>query len=470
MLFNSFDFIIFFVVVYGLYLRLPHRAQNGLLLAASYFFYGYWDWRFLALLGLTTVLDYFFGYKIHKSEGMRSKKRYLTLSVLSNLSVLGFFKYFNFFADSFLNLAQGLGWHVSPLVLHVVLPVGISFYTFQSMSYTIDVYRGHLKPARSLADFALYVAFFPQLVAGPIERASHLLPQVENPRTIKFDSFYEGFWLICWGLYKKVFIADNLAKIVNPIFMKTGEFSGAEVLLASYAFAFQIYGDFSGYSDMARGLAKLMGFDLMLNFKFPYFVTNPKDFWANWHISLSTWLRDYLYIPLGGNRMGTLALYRNLLLTMLLGGLWHGASWTFVVWGVYHGFLLVGHRLVNGDSEVKSPSPWPWQTVKIILMFHLTCLGWLIFRSQSLSQLGPMLNNLLFHFTIAPGQGLGVCIPFVQTVWFLILLQTLKYFRRDMLAPMKIHFLWRSAIYLILFYSVVWFGSIGGKEFIYFQF
>lgn len=466
MLFNSFDFFIFFIVVYGLYLKLSHRPQNFLLLAASLIFYGYWDWRYLGLLGFTIGVDYFLGRKIYEAERIVSKKRFLFLSILSNLSILGFFKYFNFFSDSFSSLAGTFGWTVDPITLRVLLPVGISFYTFQSMSYTIDIYRGQLKPARTLVDFALYVAFFPQLVAGPIERATHLLPQVENPRSVTTEKIFEGIWLFAWGLYKKIFIADNLATIVDAVFLKTGVFSGAEILLATYAFAFQIYGDFSGYSDMARGLAKLMGFDLMINFRFPYFVTNPRDFWLNWHISLSTWLRDYLYIPLGGNRHGSLSMYRNLFLTMFLGGLWHGASWIFVLWGVYQGVLLIAHRLM---PPLKSKSRVA-QVIKIVFMFHLITLGWLIFRSPSLTHLGNYLSNLFFHFTVRSGQGLGIVFPIAQTIWFLLLLQAVKYFRDDMLAPLKLSTPWRAAIYLTLFYSMVWYGSIGGKEFIYFQF
>ena len=333
MLFNSLQFIAFFIIVYSLYLLFNHRWQNYMLLAASYFFYGSWNWRFLSLILISTILDYFCGLAIDRQPGRKRKKLFLIISVTGNLTILGFFKYFNFFAHDFQLILARFGIPTHPLVLNIVLPVGISFYTFQTMSYTIDIYRGEMRPTRRFLDLALFVAFFPQLVAGPIERAKHLLPQIIKPRLITPRQFREGLWLIYWGFFLKVFVADNLAGIVDRVFAGAETISGIEVLLGLYAFAFQILGDFAGYSSIAIGLARLMGIDIMTNFLFPYFVTNPRDFWKNWHISLSTWLRDYLYIPLGGNRRGRLMTYRNILITMLLGGLWHGAAWTFVIWG-----------------------------------------------------------------------------------------------------------------------------------------
>ncbi|MCL4123644.1 UNVERIFIED_CONTAM: hypothetical protein GTU68_011358, partial [Idotea baltica] len=338
MLFNSFVFWIFFGVVFALYFRLRHREQNLLLLIASYFFYGCWDWRFLGLISLSTFIDYFIGKAVGESESQKTKKWLVGLSMVSNLSILGFFKYYGFFATELEQLLTSIGAPIMMPTFYVILPVGISFYTFQTMSYTIDVYRGDCEACDSFLDFAVYVSFFPQLVAGPIERAKHFLPQVIAPRTITADHFKQGLLLIAVGMFRKVVIADNMAPIANAIFASNvDDLSGAEILLGVYAFAFQIYGDFSGYSAIARGIAKWMGFDLMVNFRMPYFATTPSDFWQRWHISLSQWLRDYVYIPLGGNRFGTLMTYRNLLLTMLIGGLWHGANWTFIIWGAFHG-------------------------------------------------------------------------------------------------------------------------------------
>ncbi|MFC1453529.1 MBOAT family O-acyltransferase, partial [Verrucomicrobiota bacterium] len=347
MLFNTVQFFVFFAVVLALYAALGHRWQNRLLLAASYVFYGSWDWRFLCLIFASTVLDYFCGIAIHGSRGGLKRKLFLAFSVAGNLSLLGVFKYFDFFAYNLQRLLTLCGLDIDMPYLRVVLPVGISFYTFQTMSYTIDIYRGRLEPTRRFPDFALFVAFFPQLVAGPIERASRLLPQILNARKLTAARFYEGGYLILWGLFKKVFVADNLATIVDPVFALDGSPGGGQVLVALYAFAFQIYCDFSGYSDIARGVGKCLGFDIMLNFRLPYFARNPRDFWQRWHISLSSWLRDYLYIPLGGNRRGSARTYANLAIVMLLGGLWHGAAGTFILWGGYHGFLLIAHRWLS---------------------------------------------------------------------------------------------------------------------------
>lgn len=393
MLFNTLQFALFFAIIYSLYLLLDHQKQNRMLLAASYFFYGYWDWRFLSLLLLTTTLDYYFGNKIAATEDASKRKQYVTLSVCANLGILGFFKYFNFFADSLKDLFGVLGFQTDIVTLKVLLPIGISFYTFQSMGYVIDVYRRDVKPAKNFLDFALYTAYFPHLVAGPIMRATTLLPQVENPRILDKEQIRRGIVLILWGLFKKVIVADNMASIANPIFAQNGSINGAQAMIGIYAFAFQIYGDFSGYSDIARGLSKMMGFELMLNFNLPYFAKNPQDFWRRWHISFSTWLRDYLYIPLGGNKKGSLRTYINLMLTMLLGGLWHGAAWTFVIWGAFHGVLLSLHRMIVGNQRAQDDNGI-LSALKIVGMFHLTCFGWLIFRARSLSQILSFLKSI----------------------------------------------------------------------------
>lgn len=400
MLFNSVQFAIFFVVVYGLYLGLNHRWQNRLLLAASYFFYGCWDWRFLFLLILTTGIDYICAVNVERTEELKVRKRWLAATLVSNLVILGFFKYFNFFAENLEQLLGTFGWQVDGLTLRIILPVGISFYTFQSMSYAMDVYRGRVRAIHHFLDFALFIVFFPQLVAGPIERSQHLSPQITNPRSVKWKDVSSGLLLMLWGLFKKVMIADNLAKVADSVFSQPGSANGAAILVAVYAFAFQIYCDFSGYSDMARGMARMMGFDIMINFRFPYFSNTPREFWKRWHISLSTWLRDYLYIPLGGNRSGSIKTYRNLMGTMLIGGLWHGAAWTFVIWGALHGVYLSLQRFfTEAFRRVFGTIPF-FKTVMLffagVMTFHLICLGWLFFRAQSLSQAADFLQ-LLFH-------------------------------------------------------------------------
>jgi D-alanyl-lipoteichoic acid acyltransferase DltB (MBOAT superfamily) len=318
-LFNSYIFWIFFLAVFALYsLNRRLRWQNSVLLVASYVFYGFWDWRFLGLLFISTVIDFYVARALERTPEEDRRKALLAVSLGANLGILGVFKYLGFFTESMVELLNALGVQSSLNVLEVLLPVGISFYTFQTMSYTIDVYRRQLPATSNFFDFALFVSFFPQLVAGPIERASKLLPQLLQPRTPSNSAFAEGFYLVLLGLFKKIVIADNMAPIVNAVFSRdVATLSGAEVLVGVYAFAFQIYGDFSGYTDIARGVAKWLGFDLMLNFRMPYFAVSPSDFWGRWHISLSSWLRDYLYIPLGGNRRRPLLTYRNLMLTMI---------------------------------------------------------------------------------------------------------------------------------------------------------
>lgn len=474
MVFNSLQFFIFFVIVYFLYRTLSHKYQNRMLLFASYFFYGCWDWRFLGLIVLSTVVDFFCGLNINKSEDPGRRKLFLIISICTNLGILGFFKYFNFFAESLQGLASVLNYQFDYTTLNIILPVGISFYTFQTMSYTIDIYRKEMKPTGNFLDFALFVAFFPQLVAGPIERAKKLLPQIINKRECSVEKSYEGLWLISWGLYKKVFIADNLARIVDEVFLNTGVMSGGVALMGVYAFAFQIYGDFSGYSDIARGLSKLMGIDLMINFRFPFFVTNPRDFWRNWHISLSTWLRDYLYIPLGGNRGGGFALYRNLLITMILGGLWHGASYTFVIWGTFHGLILLLHRLVEPylkKLQFKNIVPRSiWFALRVFFMFQLTSLGWLIFRAESSVQIRYMLKSIIFNFSVDSALFKYYGLQIIFYTWLLLLMKLVKLLKDDMLIIYKMPLLLRWSLYTVIYLSIVLFGEFGVKQFIYFQF
>ena len=390
MLFNSLIFLAFLAVVLLVYPRLKLRGQNLFLLAASYVFYGTWDWRFTSLLAVSTIVDYYTGRYLHVAADEKRRKRLLLLSVCVNLGILGFFKYFNFFADSLAVLLAGIGFDADMPTLRIVLPVGISFYTFQTMSYTIDIYRRRLEPTRNFIDFALFVSFFPQLVAGPIERARVLLPQIAAPRTVDRRMVYTGVNLILMGYFKKVAIADTLSPIVEHAFSNPAGLSTGVLLTGVYGFAFQVYGDFSGYTEIARGVARLLGFELMENFNAPYLSRSITEFWRRWHISLSTWLRDYLYIALGGSRKGRVRTYVNLFITMLLAGLWHGAAWTFVIFGALHGVYLTIERIRLGGDDLDMSWPtratgWLRQLGAILLTFHLHCISLILFRSPSVA-------------------------------------------------------------------------------------
>jgi len=473
MQFNSYQFALFFAALLPTYWLLRNRrgAQNVLLLGAGYYFYACWNPRFLVLLILSTLVDYACGLWIDRFESRRGRRSILALSIALNLGVLGYFKYSNFFAESLqaLLLRGGVSaplWH-----LNVVLPIGISFYTFQSMSYVIDVYRREIKPTRNLVQFATFVSFFPHLVAGPIMRATFLLPQVSSRRRFNLDQFYEGSYLVFWGLLKKVVVADNLAVLVNDLFGRWHSLDGGSCLLAVYAFAFQIYGDFSGYTDIARGVAKCLGFEIPLNFNLPYFATSPKDFWSRWHISLSSWLRDYLYIPLGGNQSGTALTYRNLMLTMVLGGLWHGAAWTFVAWGFYQGLLLVLHRSASPWLErIRPRDPVDqacWKGLRIVVTFHLVCLGWLIFRAESMEQAAGMLSAIVSRPTIPLASYLVPAALLIIPLW---VVQLVQYTARDLNVIARTPWYVRSVFYTACFYAIVLAGQFGGRQFIYFQF
>jgi len=394
LLFNSFDFAIFLPVVLVLYWTLPRRFQNPLLLVASYVFYGAWDWRFLGLLWLSTLTDYLVGRALGTAAETGRRRRLLGLSLFVNLGILASFKYFNFFVESATSLLEQFGLSADGPTLRIILPVGISFYTFQTLAYTIDVYRGKTEVEHNPLTFALYVAFFPQLVAGPIERAQRLIPQLAEPRSrIGFDQVRSGLFLIALGLFKKVAIADALAPYVDEAFSGATTSGWITLLVGVYAFGLQIYGDFSGYTDVARGVARLLGIELMINFNQPYLSRNITNFWRTWHISLSTWLRDYLYIPLGGNRKGNV--YRNLMITMLLGGLWHGAAWTFVVWGGLHGLYLSVHRRMRHKSPVGPVDPFRWRDViPTLVTFNLVSLGWVFFRAETFSQAFEVLRGI----------------------------------------------------------------------------
>ncbi|MEJ2619799.1 MAG: MBOAT family O-acyltransferase [Candidatus Thiodiazotropha sp.] len=473
MLFNSYIFWAFFVVVIMLYFRLQHKYQNRMLLIASYIFYGYWDYRFLSLIFISTVVDYFVALKIADSDDSKIRKRLLLLSIATNLGFLGFFKYYNFFSNEFASILSSFGVDTSLPVLNIILPVGISFYTFQTLSYTIDTYRKKIDPTDKFLDFALYVSFFPQLVAGPIERASHLLPQILQVRKLQGAAFSEGLFLVVSGLFKKIVIADNMAPIVNTIFSKpVSELSGFEVLIGLYAFAFQIYGDFSGYSSIAKGIARWMGFELMWNFRNPYFATSPSDFWSRWHISLSTWIRDYIYIPLGGGRLGNFLTFRNLVLTMFLGGLWHGAGWTFIVWGLFHGAILVVYHAIDavkGKDYFTNPSSLGKHILFVVVLFHLTCISWLLFRAESMRQVADMLYLLSTDYRITDYStyALANILFFVAPLMFFEYITERK---SDLLYLVKASSFTQYVSYLYMVLMLLFFVPLQKQVFIYFQF
>ncbi len=472
MLFNSLDFLFFFALLVPAYYalgRFSFRAQNILLLFGSYYFYAYWDVRFLSLIVLSTVVDYVVGLRMHASDDDLTRKRLLLVSVCLNLGLLGVFKYLGFFVDSFVDMATAIGFEAHRPTLGILLPVGISFYTFQTMSYTIDIYRRRLEPTRDFANFALFVAFFPQLVAGPIERARALLPQLEKPRTYSAHQLQEGLHLVVWGMFKKVFVADQVAKIVNPVFSGEVAASGIDLYIVLIAFAMQIYGDFSGYTDIARGVAKVLGIDLMLNFNLPYVAKNPSEFWERWHISLSSWLREYLYFSLGGNRRGVFRTYRNLLLTMLLGGLWHGAAWNFVIWGAFHGgILMIWHRI---QQQIGRDHQWtPIQAgVAIFTMFQLTLLGWLFFRANSASQIAEFGLLLATDWRLTANTATWASF-LLYHCWFLWGVQAFQWRSGKLDWIRERNAFVQTAFYLYCALGIAQFFGGPAAEFLYFQF
>ncbi len=471
MLFNSFQFWLFFFAVLAIYYVLPHRGQNRLLLVASYLFYGAWDWRFLSLIAFSTVVDFIVARRLEASgstEGLR--KRLVSLSVVVNLGLLGIFKYFGFFVTSAADLLTALGFNPNLPSLGIILPVGISFYTFQTMSYTLDVYRKEMKPADDFLDFALYVSFFPQLVAGPIERGQRLLPQVTTPRRVAWEDFKIGLYCILFGLFKKVVVADNMALVANRVFSADPTtLSATEVLLGVYAFAFQIYGDFHGYSLIAQGTARWMGFSLMDNFRQPYFAESPQDFWRRWHISLSTWLRDYLYIPLGGSRGTSKQTYRNLMTTMVLGGLWHGANWTFVVWGTVHGTWLAIHRWLSARFPPAPARPWPTRAIRMFVTFQIVCVTWLFFRAESVTQAMIFLSTLSGPYVWTDLAVIGFSLLTFFVVPMLIYEIWVEY-KNDLFALLTVAWPVRAAFYAAIVFYLLWFPAPVPSEFIYFQF
>ena len=411
MLFNSIEFLLFLPTIFILYWFVFNKNlkyQNTLILVSSYVFYGWWDYRFLSLIFLSTIVDYVIGLSISNQSSKKKQKLLLWGSVLFNLSVLGFFKYYNFFVDSWVELFSSLGYEIKSIwTLNFILPVGISFYTFQTMSYTIDIYRKKLEPTKDFISFASFVSFFPQLVAGPIERASNLLPQILKKREFQYDQVIQGLKLILWGMFKKVVIADSLAPIVDDIFSNYQDFGGGTLWLGAIYFSFQIYCDFSGYSDIAIGTSKLLGFELMSNFKFPYFSRNIGEFWRRWHISLSTWFRDYLYIPLGGSQEGKWKSIRNIFIIFLVSGFWHGANWSFIFWGLFHSILFLPTFMFNKNRNYTSSIiaantllPSLKEFINVVTTFLLVTIGWVFFRSESIGDSFSYLTSMISNINI----------------------------------------------------------------------
>ncbi len=467
MLFNSFSFMVFLAIVLLLYYSLEHKWQNRLLLAASYVFYCVWDWRFLGLIWFVTLVDYLAAPALERAITPGRRKAILAGAVAANLAVLGFFKYANFFVASFSQVLSLLGIRESLPVLRIILPVGISFYTFQGLGYVIDVYRRRQDAEHDLLTFALYIAYFPQLVAGPIERAQNLIPALRRNRTVRVGNMTAGAELMLIGYLKKVAIADAVAPYVNACFSNPENWRGLSLLLGLYLFALQIYGDFCGYSDIARGVSKVMGIDLMVNFRQPYFSSDIREFWRRWHISLSGWLRDYLYIPLGGSRHGTLATIRNLMLTMLLGGLWHGAAWHFVLWGGLHGFYLSIQRLLSGTHETPGNAS-RWKILKIAGTFHLVVFTWLFFRADTLADAVSYLGAML-HVLAPPSKQLLVVTPFYYLLMMAVDLPLYKS-GLDVLPLNAERWLTRGLAHAAIVLLILFVGDTHAEPFIYFQF
>ena len=469
-LFNSLEFVLFFVVVYGVYLLLRRRAQNAWLLLASYAFYAAWDWRFLSLIWLSTVVDYTVARRIERASTRWLRLRWLSVSLVVNLGLLATFKYFGFFAETAAALASSLGVPLSQPTLSLVLPVGISFYTFQTLSYTIDVCRGELKACESPLNFALFVAFFPQLVAGPIERAEVLLPQIENDRRPGLRQLREGLWLVLSGYFLKMVLADNLAPYSARVFESPGAVHGTEIPVSLLAATFQIFGDFAGYSAIARGISKWMGFELSPNFRRPYLAVSPSDFWNRWHITLSRWLRDYLYIPMGGNRGGAIRTLRNLSITMLLGGLWHGDAWHFVLWGAYHALLLCLYRPFEGMiSRFVSRGRWPLLRRLALAgpFFVLTMVGWALFFLPDVRLLPVLIENITAPFEVTGRLAALTVVSLAAPVMLLQLLQEAAGTRYVVLRWPPVV---RLVVYAAMLAAILLAGNHGDHQFIYFQF
>ena len=486
MLFNSLKFLYFFPVVCVLYYSLPHRFRWIFLLIASYYFYMCWKVEYIVLILITTLVTYFTGLAIAKEEEKRKKKIYLALCICSNLLILLVFKYFNFFNNSFKEIFDYFNIFYNVPSFNLLLPVGISFYTFQSLSYTIDVYNGRTEPEKHFGIFALYVVFFPQLVAGPIERSAKLLPQFYNKIEFEYSQVTDGLRLMAWGFFKKIVIADRLALLVDQVYNNADTYTGIPLILGTYFFSFQIYCDFSGYSDIAIGAARVLGIDLSKNFNYPYFAKNINDFWRRWHITLSTWFRDYLYFPLGGNRVNPQRWCYNILLVFFLSGLWHGAYWTFIIWGLLHGVFIIITRFYQkykAEYFSKKPADNHGEIINILLTFHLVTFLWIFFRANSVNDAFYIIPNL-FNFSNIAGVSwqimhdtnayLGInmyeLIISLSLICLLVFVEFLN-FRFDALQKLlhkPVYFRW--AYYYVIIFMILIFGKFSINSFIYFQF
>jgi alginate O-acetyltransferase complex protein AlgI len=482
MLFNSIDFAVFLPVVFILYwffCQKNLKLQNLLIVAASYLFYGWWDWRFLSLIIFSTIVDYSVGVALSKEDNQKKRKLFLWLSIIVNLGFLGFFKYYNFFLDNLITAFTFFGTELQASSLKIILPVGISFYTFQTLSYTIDVYKKKLSPTKDFVAFSAFVSFFPQLVAGPIERATNLLPQFYTKRKFEYNKAVDGLRQILWGMFKKVVIADNCAEFANEFFNNHTEYGGSGLLLGALFFTFQIYGDFSGYSDIAIGTSRLFGFDLKQNFAFPYFSRDIAEFWRRWHISLSTWFRDYLYIPLGGSKGGTWMKVRNTFIIFVVSGFWHGSNWTFIVWGalnaVYFLPLLLAKRNRSNIGIVAEGrlTPSIKDILNIISTFSLTVLAWIFFRADSVSHAINYLIGIFSKslFSIPEFDNRTHAVEVLLLIGFLIFIEWLG--RESQYGLEKLGLNWNRSLRMAFYLGIICliFLFIGKEqEFIYFQF
>lgn len=479
MLFNSLEFLWFLPVVFALYWFLFNKnlhLQNGLLLAASYFFYASWDYRFLFLLIFSTLLDYYSGIRMSDAANQKRKQIWFWLSISINVGFLGIFKYFNFFVSSFADFVSVFGFKPDIWTLQVILPIGISFYTFHGLSYVVDIYYNKIEPERNFITYSVFVSYFPLLVAGPIERATHLLPQIKIKRIFNSNNAIQGLEQILWGFFKKVVIADTMAGIVNKVYEDPTAYSSTSLIIAVVAFSFQIYGDFSGYSDIALGTSKLFGIDLLRNFNFPYLARNIAEFWKRWHISLSSWFRDYLYLPLGGSRVSKILSIRNVFIVFLVSGFWHGANWTFIIWGGIHALLFVPSYILGTNKQYRTDiitreRPFP----KISDLFHAgltfvaVTISWIFFRAESVSQATDLFGNILSgadgkRLIIQNSQLISYGISF--TIFFVVS-GMLLYRQNNFLKPTKITQYCTSLVLLIL---IALFGEFSEQTFIYFQF